>query len=89
MKLGSLRNQSLPPLPPHCVLEQCNSHKDPFKSFSADVLQHQNSSESSAWKAQFRKHSNSSEKVHLSFERENVLLSEILVICVICNFPGL
>lgn len=67
-------NLLLPPPPPHWVLEQCTSHKDPFKSFSADVQQHQNR------KAQFRKHSNSSEKIHLSFERENVPLSAILLV---------
>lgn len=33
-----------------------------------------------AWKAQFREHSNSSEKIHLSFERENVPLSAILLV---------
>lgn len=52
MRLGSLRNCKIHPSPTHCVLKWCPAHIDPFKSFSADVWQHQNSSESSAQKAQ-------------------------------------
>lgn len=42
-----------------------------------------------AQKAQLRKCGNSSENVHLSFERQNVLLSAILLVCVICSSLGL
>lgn len=52
MRLGSPRNCKIDPPPTHCVLEWCPAHIDAFKLFSPDVWQHQNSSESSAQKAQ-------------------------------------
>lgn len=52
MRLGSRCNWRIFPPNHLCVLEQCTSHKDPFKSFNADVQQHHSSSESSAQKVQ-------------------------------------